>query len=148
MSEIKLWLGLRFCVQRSLYKGLMIQHLQYPSTQSYRWDINFSPMLIPSSLRPTEKSLERTGAEIKKKIYQNTPRFLLLCACVFSGVWLFATQRRLVCLWDFPGKNTGVGYHALLQGNCQHTDWNHISCMSGRFFTTEPPGKLLPLLIL
>ena len=23
---------------------------------------------------------------------------------------------RLLCLWDSPGKNTGVGYHALLQG--------------------------------
>ena len=23
---------------------------------------------------------------------------------------------RLFCPWDFPGKNTGVGYHALLQG--------------------------------
>ena len=23
---------------------------------------------------------------------------------------------RLLCLWDFPGKSTGVGYHALLQG--------------------------------
>ena len=23
---------------------------------------------------------------------------------------------RLLCLWDFPGKNTGVGCHALLQG--------------------------------
>ena len=22
----------------------------------------------------------------------------------------------LLCLWDFPGKNTGVGYHSLLQG--------------------------------
>ena len=23
---------------------------------------------------------------------------------------------RLLCPWDFPGKNTGVGYHLLLQG--------------------------------
>ena len=23
---------------------------------------------------------------------------------------------RLLCPWDFPGKNTGVGWHALLQG--------------------------------
>ena len=26
---------------------------------------------------------------------------------------------RLLCPWDFPGKNTGVGCHALLQGICQ-----------------------------
>ena len=39
----------------------------------------------------------------------------------FSHVWLFATLRTEI--WQaplsigFPGKNTGVGYHALLQGN-------------------------------
>ena len=40
----------------------------------------------------------------------------------FSSVWLCATLRygpeptRLLCPWDSPGKNTGVGCHALLQG--------------------------------
>ena len=42
-----------------------------------------------------------------------------LC-CVFSqvdslrpyGLW----PTRLLCSWDFPGKNTGVGCHLLLQG--------------------------------
>ena len=47
-----------------------------------------------------------------------------LCACVlshFSHVQLFATlwtslwPTRLLCPWDFPGKNTGMGCHALLQ---------------------------------
>ena len=37
----------------------------------------------------------------------------------FSCVWLFATLwtvvHRLLCPWDSPGKNTGVGCHALLQ---------------------------------
>ena len=28
------------------------------------------------------------------------------------GLW----PAKLLCLWDFPGKNTGVGCHALLQG--------------------------------
>ena len=23
----------------------------------------------------------------------------------------------------------------------QHRDWTHVSCIAGRFFTTEPPGK-------
>ena len=26
-------------------------------------------------------------------------------------------SRQLFCPWDSPGKNTGVGYHAFLQGN-------------------------------
>ena len=46
-----------------------------------------------------------------------------LCACIlscFSPVWLFeilwTAASRLLCPWDSPGKNTGVGCRALLQG--------------------------------
>ena len=41
-------------------------------------------------------------------------------ACVFTCVWLFLTlwlyPSRLLCSWDFPGKNIGVGCHFLLWG--------------------------------
>ena len=33
---------------------------------------------------------------------------------LFETLWTVA--HRLLCLWDFPGKNTGVGCHFLLQG--------------------------------
>ena len=37
---------------------------------------------------------------------------------LLSHVWLFTTLRtvatRLLCPWDFPGKNTEAGCHALL----------------------------------
>ena len=40
--------------------------------------------------------------------------------CLLSWVCLFATQglqpSRVLCPWDFPGKNTGMGCHFLLQG--------------------------------
>jgi len=47
-----------------------------------------------------------------------------MCVCMlshFSGVRLFATpwtvaHTRLLCPWDSPGKNTGEGCQALLQG--------------------------------
>ena len=43
--------------------------------------------------------------------------------CVCSVTSLFATlwtvARHLFCPWDFPGKNTRVGCHFLLQGNIQ-----------------------------
>ena len=46
----------------------------------------------------------------------------------------------------FPGKNTGVGYHFLLQVILDQ-GIEHISSVSpalaSRFFTTESPGKLL-----
>ena len=41
------------------------------------------------------------------------------CVChVLSRVRLFATPypTRLLCPWNFPGKNTGVGCHFLFQG--------------------------------
>ena len=39
---------------------------------------------------------------------------VLTVASVWSDPWRPA---RLLCPWDSPGKNTGVGCHALLQGN-------------------------------
>ena len=41
---------------------------------------------------------------------------------------------RLLCPWDSPGKNTGVGCHFLPR------ERTRISCLAGGFFTTEPPG--------
>ena len=35
-------------------------------------------------------------------------------ACFFETSW--TVPARLLCPWDSPGKNSGVGCHALLQG--------------------------------
>ena len=50
---------------------------------------------------------------------------LLLASVVFDsllryGLWPF----RLLCPWDSPGKSTGVGCHALLQGIFLTRGWN------------------------
>ena len=42
---------------------------------------------------------------------------------------------RLLCLWDFPGKNAGVGCHFLLQGSSRPRDRTRVSCTASRFFT-------------
>ena len=48
----------------------------------------------------------------------------------------------LFCPWDFPGKNTGVGSHFLLQGIFLTQESNPVSsALAGGFFTTVPPGK-------
>ena len=63
----------------------------------------------------------------------------------FVTPWTVAPPR-LLCPWDFPGKNTGIGCHFLLQGFFLTQGSNqclHICCIEGRFFTTEPPGKLI-----
>ena len=58
----------------------------------------------------------------------------------FSRVQLFATlwiePARLLCLWDSPGKNSGVGCHTLLQEILLTQEC--ISCKAGGFSTTEP----------
>ena len=75
-----------------------------------------------------------------------------LCVCV-----LVALSRPTLCdpmdcslpgsfvHGDSPGKNTGVGCHALLQEIFPMQGSNPCvscsSCTAGRFFTTKPPGK-------
>ena len=44
---------------------------------------------------------------------------------------------RLLCPWDSPGKNTGIGCHFLFQGNFLTQDQTWVSCIAGRFFTDE-----------
>ena len=49
---------------------------------------------------------------------------------------------RLLCAWDFLGKNTGTGCAiSSFRGFSQPRDPTCISCLAGRFFTSEPPGK-------
>ena len=55
---------------------------------------------------------------------------------------------RLLCPWDFPGENTGVGCHFLSRGSPWPRDQTRLSCVSytGRWtLTTVPPGKPLTL---
>ena len=64
------------------------------------------------------------------------------CVQLFATPWTVAT--RLLCPWDFPGKNTGVECHFLLQGIFPTQGSNQVfcgSCIACRFFTPEPPGS-------
>ena len=53
---------------------------------------------------------------------------------------------RLLCPWDSPGKNTGVGCHFLLQGIFPTQESNpglpHCRQTQADALTSEPPGKL------
>ena len=46
---------------------------------------------------------------------------------------------RLLCPWDFPGKNTGVGCHFLLQGIFSTQGLKNL--VDSGFFTAWPLGK-------
>ena len=46
--------------------------------------------------------------------------------------------------WDSPGRDTGVGFHALLQGIflTQRSNTSpEFPALADEFFITEPPGK-------
>ena len=57
--------------------------------------------------------------------------------------WTAALQP--LCPRDSPGKDTGVGGLALLQGIFPTQDRAWVSCTAGGFLTTESPGKLTDL---
>ena len=53
-----------------------------------------------------------------------------VCARMSSLVWLFVTLwtiGRLLCPWDSPGKNTGVGCMPSSRGSSRLRDWTHVS---------------------
>ena len=78
-----------------------------------------------------------------------------LCVCVSSSVmsdslWPHGLQpAKLLCPWDFPGKNTGVGCHFFLQRIFLTWGWTWVSCITDRFFNaraTRDPGKPIQLI--
>ena len=82
-----------------------------------------------------------------------------LCVCIYvCSIVLDPLQAhglqpsRLLCLWDFPDKNTGVGYHFLLEGIFPTQGENpcllHLLHWQADSLPTELPGKpLVPLYI-
>ena len=54
------------------------------------------------------------------------------------GLW----PPRLLCSWNFLGKNTEVGCHFLLRGKLPDSGIKHTSpALAGGFFSAEPPRK-------
>ena len=69
---------------------------------------------------------------------------LCVCSARSNSLWLHGLQpAKLLCPWDFPGKNTGVGCHFLLQGIFSTQGSNQRLLHWSGFFTTEPHGKPL-----
>ena len=78
---------------------------------------------------------------------------IVICTCMHA--WSFICvptlcqphelqPTRILCPWDSPGKNTGVGYHAYSRGSSwpKARTWiSCVSCIAGRFFSTEPLGN-------
>ena len=71
---------------------------------------------------------------------------LSLCLYMLSCVQLFrdptgCSPTRLLCLWDSPDRNTGVGCHFLLQqGICSPRDGTRSPTLQAHSLPSEPPG--------
>ena len=64
--------------------------------------------------------------------------FLHVRSVMSESLQPYGLQRtRLLCPRDFPGRNTGMDGHFLLQG----ISLTQEPALTGGFFTTEPPGK-------
>ena len=109
-----LWLVLFFknCVQLSFLPSLNNESFEI---------IRFSDNWELSAICFNSKCFIKNHLEL----YYIHFSFLTVCASVlscFNCVWFFAIlwtvscQDPLLCLWDLPGKNTGVVWHTLLHG--------------------------------
>ena len=69
----------------------------------------------------------------------------LCCLVAKSCLTLLGHHRlqpaRLLCPWDFLGKNSGVGCTSFTRGPSRPRDQTLTSCIGRRFFTNEPPGR-------
>ena len=61
---------------------------------------------------------------------------VLSCSVVSDSLWPHGLwPARVLCPWDSPAKNTGVGCHALSRGSSQPRDQTQVYCIAGGFFT-------------
>ena len=70
----------------------------------------------------------------------------MCCVSLLSHVHIFVTlwtvAWRLLCPWNFSGKNTRVGCHFPSPGDLPNPGIQPTSpALASRFFTTEPPRK-------
>ena len=85
---------------------------------------------------------DRTGSQTQVQL--SNPHCAVLSSSVMSDcLWPHGLQpARLLCPWDSPGKNTGVGCHALLQGIFPSQGLNPgLQHYRQILLPTEPPGK-------
>ena len=84
--------------------------------------------------------------EVRRSLEMSVPVCTLshfTCVQLFVTLWTGAP--RLLCPWDSPGKNTGVGSHSLFQGIFPTRGLNLCLPVSPALLMdslpTEPPGK-------
>ena len=106
---------------------------------------------VSASLQFFETRIVVTGAPRSlhsTPVFFSTPVCALSHSVVSDSSWPHGLQpARFLCPWNFPGKNTGMGCHFLLQGNLLNWGTELTSLESptfaGGFLTTAPYRKPL-----
>ena len=105
---------------------------------------------VPNSALGSRGLMAEMGTPVGRRIWDCCCLLVRLYPILFQSHGLLPA--RLACPWDFPGKNTGVGCHFLLQRDLPDPGIEPASpvppALAGRFFTPEPPGKPISELIL
>ena len=82
------------------------------------------------------------GSSINGIFQARVLEWVAIAFSMSNWVWPYGLHpARLLCLWDSPGKNTGVGCHALLQAILHIQGSNscllHLPVLVAGFFTTS-----------
>ena len=114
--------------------------LQFMGSQKSRWDLaaeqHSTSTFFHINYRITVKFHEKTTL----KTWMNFERiWKWKCNCSVMSDYLRPhglQSTRLLCQWNSPGKNTGLGSHYLLQGIFPtQVSKTQVFCIVGRFFT-------------
>ena len=88
-----------------------------PSVKFMSKYILFESILFESFLFERAMLLYKSAFQMNEMLMRYSLWWWFCHSVVSSSLWPYGLQpARLLCPWDFPGKNTGVGWHFLLQG--------------------------------
>ena len=93
-----------------------------------------------------QKGWEKQQQPVTSTVGQRLLRYLVLCSVVSNSFGTPGLQpTRLLCPWDSPGKKTGVGCRALLQGifPTQELNLGHLCLLHWQAgpLPLAPPGN-------